>query len=109
VLDALARNAGGLTQVEIAKGLGMRETAATQVVRRLEELGMVSRRPDQNDARAIRVVLTASGRRAAVRVKAAWADAEARLLAGLQPEGVQSARRVLESMRHATGGEAPTV
>lgn len=109
VLVALVKNKGGLTQVEIARGLGMRETAATQVVRRLEELGLVSRSPDPDDTRAVRVVPTASGRRAADRVRAAWADTEARLRAGLQPEGVESARRVLEWLRRAMGGEGPTV
>jgi DNA-binding MarR family transcriptional regulator len=103
VLDLLWHQLGGLTQVEIALRLGIRETASTQVVRRLEALRLVRRRADDEDARAVCVTLTPAGREAARQVREAWARAEHRLIANMTEQGVEDARRMLLRLRDALG------
>lgn len=106
VLDLLRHQQGGLTQVEIALRLGIRETASTQVVRRLEALRLVRRRADDADARAICVTLTPAGREAARQVRDAWARAEHRLIANMREQDVEDVRRMLLRLRDALGETA---
>jgi DNA-binding MarR family transcriptional regulator len=109
VLDALSRHPDGLTQVEIARGLGMLETAATQVVRRLHELELLERVEDPADSRAMRITLTLKGRRTANNVRAAWRHVEDHLTQQLTRPGIQGTRAALEQLRDAMGGADPTV
>ncbi|MFN8779419.1 MAG: MarR family winged helix-turn-helix transcriptional regulator [bacterium] len=92
VLDVLVDAEHGVTQVQVAQCLGMRETAATQVLRRMHELGLVRRVPDEHNGRAMRVTLTTTGRDAAAQVRSAWTRTESRLVAGLPPQEIRRAQ-----------------
>ncbi|MFN5944542.1 MAG: MarR family winged helix-turn-helix transcriptional regulator [Phycisphaerae bacterium] len=105
VLDVLVDAEDGVTQVQVAQCLGMRETAATQVLRRMQELGLVRRVPDEQDGRAMRVTLTPAGCDAAAQVRSAWTRAESRLVAGLSPQEIRRVRRVLHDLRAAMSGD----
>ncbi len=64
VLAELARaDAGGFTFVELSRLLLVTSGNLTGIVDRLEEQGLVERRPDDKDRRVIRVALTEKGRR----------------------------------------------
>jgi DNA-binding MarR family transcriptional regulator len=52
---------GDLTMHEVAGGLGVAMSTATQLADRLERLGLVERRADAADRRVVRLALTESG------------------------------------------------
>ena len=58
----LEEQGDGASQVMIAAQAGMDVKTASQVLRRLERAGLVSRQPDPKDARARIVTTTAAGR-----------------------------------------------
>jgi DNA-binding MarR family transcriptional regulator len=66
-LEALGA-AGELRLGNLSRRLGIRPSTLTRNLRRLEERGLVERRADPEDVRAIRVGLTDSGETAAARV-----------------------------------------
>ncbi|MBI2929247.1 MAG: MarR family transcriptional regulator [Verrucomicrobia bacterium] len=63
VLNLLATQAEGLTQVELSRQLIMHRSNLTGLVDRLEKRGLLSRRDHATDRRAYRVVLTPAGRK----------------------------------------------
>ncbi|MCA3747949.1 MAG: MarR family transcriptional regulator [Rubrobacter sp.] len=73
----------GLRGGELARRLRVEPPTVTRTVRRLERCGLVSRRPDPEDARCFRVFLTQRGRSLREPVAGCWARAEADALAGL--------------------------
>jgi DNA-binding MarR family transcriptional regulator len=85
-LSALRMWAGGRPIDVLADGLRLSHSRAVRVVDRLEDDGLVRRRPDAEDRRAVRIELTAAGRRAADRVIDARAAALDEALGGLSPD-----------------------
>lgn len=61
VLSAMYDNDGKMTMNEIAKFVGKRKSTITDMVRKLERLGYVSRKKSEHDARVIEVSLTKMG------------------------------------------------
>ena len=57
----LLRQRGDLTMHEVAGGLGVAMSTATQIADRLERLGLVGRRADAADRRVVRLALTEAG------------------------------------------------
>jgi DNA-binding MarR family transcriptional regulator len=74
-LSALRTWAAGRPVEVLADGLRVSHSRAVRVVDRLEADGLARRRPSREDGRAVRIELTAAGRRAADRVQAARAGA----------------------------------
>jgi DNA-binding MarR family transcriptional regulator len=60
------------TMGELADGLGISAAAASELVARLGEKGVVTRRRDAEDARVVRVALAASAERHAEELLARW-------------------------------------
>lgn len=56
-------NNDGMTQSEIAQQLSVQGATVTDMLQRMEEAGLVSRRRDDDDNRVVRVYLTEQGRR----------------------------------------------
>jgi DNA-binding MarR family transcriptional regulator len=52
----------GMTQTELAQQLSVQGATVTDMLQRMEEAGLVTRRRDQEDNRLVRVSLTAAGR-----------------------------------------------
>jgi DNA-binding MarR family transcriptional regulator len=79
----------------------------TKTLRRLEEAGYVRRRPDPADRRALLVVLTDKGRRAAERANAELGSYYDELLVDLsareRSELTALLRKVLDRLEAATG------
>jgi DNA-binding MarR family transcriptional regulator len=93
VINVLAGEPRGLSQIEISRLLITHRSNVTGLIDRLEKRGLVLRRNAANDRRAYRVVLTAAGRRLLDRIlpefyelaDAVWAGTpakRARALAG---------------------------
>ncbi|AXK34047.1 MarR family transcriptional regulator [Streptomyces armeniacus] len=62
VLDTLAHGDGPMRLTELAGTEQISQPGITQLVTRLERDGLVERRPDPDDGRAVRVHITAAGR-----------------------------------------------
>jgi DNA-binding MarR family transcriptional regulator len=77
---------GPLTVGELAKAEGVRSATMTGIVTGLEEQGLVRRRPDERDRRAVRVEATASGKRILTRGRVRRIGAVADRLGDLEPD-----------------------
>lgn len=64
--------AAGLRLKDLAEQLHIAPRSATEVVDHLQDLGLVARRPDPTDRRAVRIVLTDAGAEKVERVHADW-------------------------------------
>jgi DNA-binding MarR family transcriptional regulator len=76
---------GGLSIEWLRRIVGLSHSAAVRLVDRLSGDGLVHRRPGA-DGRSVSIRLTASGRRAAERLRRERQDALVNLLAPLEPE-----------------------
>lgn len=102
-LNVLANLAGvgPRTVSALAADVGSRVTTMTSTLDRLERRGYLRRRPHPADRRAVVVELTAAGRRAAIRVRAAMTAVEYRALAGLSVTARTALRRGLDALAEA--------
>jgi DNA-binding MarR family transcriptional regulator len=91
--------ADGLRGGELACRLGVEPPTVTKMLRRLENFGLVERRPDPADARSFRVYLTPEGRALEDPVSRSFVRAEERTLAGLDPSERRELARLLAKMR----------
>jgi MarR family transcriptional regulator, organic hydroperoxide resistance regulator len=94
VLSALWEQ-DGLTPGEIARRLGVATPTIVNTATRMEEAGLVARRPDPADARLVRLYLTIAGRRARKPVRAARAALELHATATLTVAEAESLRSAL--------------
>jgi len=88
----------GRTQANLAEALGVEPPTVTKMLQRMENVGLVDRRPDRIDRRAIRVHLTAKGRRLKTKVDKLWVELEARTVAGLSDRQQATLRSLLNSL-----------
>ena len=99
-------NLGPRTQVQLAAAAGCEAPTITSAVRKLEALGLVSRRPSTEDRRATVVELTAKGEALLGGLTAAWKDLAEATVAGLSRTGVEELIEALadlaESLETAT-------
>jgi MarR family transcriptional regulator, negative regulator of the multidrug operon emrRAB len=98
VLSALMTFADGASIDQLRRVLGLSHSGGVRIVRRLATQGLVGREPDPADRRAVRLHLTADGRRAAARVLAARREALGALLAPLGPRETAELERLLERL-----------
>ena len=77
---------GPLTIGELAQAEGVRSATMTGIVTGLEEQGLVRRRPDERDRRAVRVEATTAGKRTLTRGRRRRIDAVAARLSDLGPD-----------------------
>jgi DNA-binding MarR family transcriptional regulator len=98
VLSALETFADGASINDLRRVLGLSHSGGVRIVKRLEAHGLLVREPDPTDRRAVRLHLTADGRRAARRLIAGRRQALAALLAGLGERETASLERLLERM-----------
>jgi len=91
--------ADGLRGGELACRLGVEPPTVTKMLRRLENFGLVERRPDPADARSFRVYLTREGQALEGPVSRCFARAEEKTLARLEPSERRELARLLAKMR----------
>jgi DNA-binding MarR family transcriptional regulator len=76
----------GRTHSELAAALHVQPATITNMLRRMEEAGLVERRPDAHDHRVSRVYLTAVGREVESKVRAALSRLDDEVMRGFSPE-----------------------
>ncbi len=92
---------------ELAAMEGITQPAVTQLVNRLERRGWVARRPDERDARAVLVAVTAAGQAALEGVRAEYRALLHEEMASLDDEEVETlaaAVDILDRLIEQIGG-----
>jgi DNA-binding MarR family transcriptional regulator len=95
VLAQLARRPQGMRASELTRELLVTPGNVTGLVARMSRLGLVERGTDPGDRRAVRLRLTARGRRLAARAVPRHRAEIARLFSGLPADDVSRLRDVL--------------
>lgn len=88
----------GQTQSQLATTLHVEPPTVTKMLQRMEASGLVARKADKKDARAVRVRLTAKGKRLQPKVEAVIADLTARATEGISERNVATLRKALEQI-----------
>ena len=99
------RDLGPARITELANLEGVTQPTMTTLVTRLERDGLVTRSPDPDDARAVRVGITDKGRESLTRMRNARAAVLDAALAELEPrerEALEDALPVLEKLSRRT-------
>lgn len=86
----------GLSQQELAEALLLTKGNVGCLVDRLENMGMLERRPDANDRRINRVYLTAEGRRTVAEIFKAHCDAVREMMQPLSEPQLGQLRSMLQ-------------
>ena len=76
----------GLTPSELAEALGVEPPTVTNMLSRMERVGLLKRCRDPEDARCTRVYLTEQGRKLRAPVERRWEAVEEHALSGVTPE-----------------------
>ena len=100
LLDRVAASPGCGIQ-EVASGLGLTAPTVSVSVRRLEAAGLLERRSDPQDGRAIQLFVTAQGQALHERARAFRREKMQRLLAGLTAEEGATLLALLEKAINA--------
>ena len=107
ILRQVARH-GPLTVNEIAAHVRARQSGVSMVLSRLEESGLVSRRPAESDRRRVLVTPTAAGRRVLRQSPLPPTEQLLRAVDLLSPaEAEQIARGLTSLLRHMQRGRKP--
>jgi len=85
----------GITQSELADQLAVQGATVTNMVQRMEETGLVTRRRDPRDNRLVRVYLTEEGRNKEHAIVEQFIHGEEMLFAGFTPEEHAASRCML--------------
>ncbi|WP_394223474.1 MarR family winged helix-turn-helix transcriptional regulator [Priestia aryabhattai] len=88
----------GLTQVQLCEHLKCEAPTVTNMVKALEQKGIVYRQRDEKDGRISRVYLTTEGRNLEGPVNERWRKQQDKLLAGIVPEERLLLRRLMKQM-----------
>ncbi len=92
------RDEGAQRVTDLAAREGVRQPTCTGLVNSLEEQGLVRRRVDETDRRAVMVELTEDGHRALAAITDARVEVLARYLGGLSDDERDSLARALPSL-----------
>jgi DNA-binding MarR family transcriptional regulator len=88
----------GMTQSEIAEQLAVQGATVTNMLQRMEEAGLVTRRRDADDNRLVRVYLTDAGREKERAMNRAFGEMEARIFEGISSEDRERLRQLLHKL-----------
>ena len=91
---------GELSQKQLAEKIGITPPSMTVALRKMEELGYVSRKHDENDQRVIKIGLAPKGEECIEGVKKVVADMEELVYQGISREEMLLMKRLLEEMKN---------
>ncbi|WP_374575493.1 MarR family winged helix-turn-helix transcriptional regulator [Phenylobacterium sp.] len=97
----IARAGGGMRQGVLAEELGVEGPSLVRILDQICAAGLVERRDDPTDRRAKTLHLTAIGQELADVVEDAVQDVRTELLAGVEPQDLAAALRVLTAFETA--------
>ena len=98
VLEALWQH-DGLTHIELANLLHVKPATMTRMVQRMENAGLLERRPDPTDQRVSRVYLTPAGHEIRAATKRAIRTIDFDTFGGLKPEECSTMLVLLQRIR----------
>jgi DNA-binding MarR family transcriptional regulator len=90
--------APALSQLELARRMGVDRTTMVTLLDELEAKALVARRPDPDDRRRNVVTLTEAGRNTLPEARQAHGQAEQRFLAGLSEQDAEQLKRILRAV-----------
>lgn len=97
-----------LTPGQLAQRLGVKAPTMTRTVGRMEAQGFVTRKPDGDDGRAVKVHLTEAGQQSVERIQAAIEASAAQALDGFSDKEIRNMLKLLRSLNsNLTGVEVP--
>ena len=102
VLFKLTRRPG-LRQVELADLLDLEPITLCRIVDRLDEAGLVERSRDPDDRRAWRLNVTQKAQPLIEKLQAVGAELVGQAFAGIDPNDIETTRRVLAQVRENAG------
>lgn len=88
----------GLTQSDLADDMDLGKVTLSGLIDRLEDVGMVERRPDPSDRRIKRIFITKEGRRVIKEMRLITLETNKEMLDGISPEDVVKAVDVLKQL-----------
>ncbi len=97
VLFILEKNPGAMLK-EVSDGLGINASAITALIGRMEDAGLVRRRPSDDDGRAVQMFATADGLAKIAAVKPILARLNARLTADFSEREIATVARFLDAI-----------
>ncbi len=100
---------GKLTQREIGQGLHIKPATVTNMVKKMDESGLIDRRRDINDDRIINVTLTSKGKKAADFTITVMDQIEDEIRSELNRKEIDILRHPLERVRNTLGGSDPSI
>jgi DNA-binding MarR family transcriptional regulator len=98
ILHVLWENEG-ITHSELAAQSCVQPATITNALQRMEKVGLVERRPDEEDQRVSRVYLTDAGRSMRGMAERAWREMEERAFAGLSQEEQKTLQELLAKIQ----------
>jgi MarR family transcriptional regulator, organic hydroperoxide resistance regulator len=93
----------GMTQSEIAAQLSIQGATVTEMLQRMEESGLVTRRRDPDDNRLVRVYLTEAGRQKERSITEQFMKLEGAIFADFEESERVRLRHLLRRMIHNMG------
>ena len=100
---------GTLTQRTIGQGLHIKPATVTNMVKKMDASGLISRRRDTNDDRIINVTLTSKGKEAANFALSVMEQIEDEIRSELSRKEIDMLRHPLERIRNTIGGSDPSL
>lgn len=88
----------GVTQSQLRERMGCEAPTVTNMVKNLEQNGLIYRQRDGEDGRVSKVYLTAEGQDLQAPVKKVWETQQENLLDGILPEERLLLRRLMQQM-----------
>jgi DNA-binding MarR family transcriptional regulator len=88
---------------EIVRVFGIRPSTMTSILQRLDERGLLTREPDPEDRRSVRISLTLEGRVVADRINRLVRDLESRIGTRVGQRELAGFRSVIGAVEAATG------
>ncbi|SNY24603.1 MarR family winged helix-turn-helix transcriptional regulator [Paractinoplanes atraurantiacus] len=88
-------------QTSLQQSIGLDHSTLSRSIRRMQDAGLVNRRPDERDKRAMIVSLTPAGRALQPRLAEIWEQLEALTVATLGQDDEDGLRKALEALERA--------
>jgi len=95
----------GMTQSEIGEQLAVQGATVTNMLKRMEESGLVTRRRDADDNRLVRVYLTRSGQEKERAINEQFLELERAVFEGISEDDRVSLRHFLRRLLHNMGSD----
>lgn len=88
----------GISQTALRKQMGCEASTLSNMIRKLEQDGVVYRDKDEHDGRSMKVFLTEKGKQLQAPIQEIWTNQQSKMLDGILPEEQLFMRRLLAKM-----------